>query len=357
MTNKTIKANKGEWAELFVFLKALADGKIYGADENLNKIESIFYLILSAIKTESNTLKEYNRDENNNKIILKENGIVSAEIAINSFRKFSQLLLNKIQNGKGTFEIPEIKKFLSQIHLEKIKASSSSKKDIVFEIHDIFTGTNPKIGFSIKSYIGSNPTLLNASKATIVQYKLSKNISEKEIEEINSINSKSKIKDRVQKLADRNINLEFHKILNDTFNKNLQMIDSRMPEILSYLYLCSYSVEGKSISSVVDLYCNRYNEDREFIIHKVKDLLVAIALGMEPNTKWTGIEDANGGYIVVKDNGELLCYHIYDRNKLRNYLFKHTKFDSPSSKRTGAGIINIDKNGNQIFNLTVQIRF
>ena len=65
----------------------------------------------------------------------------------------------------------------------------------------------------------------------------------------------------------------------------------------------------------------------EIIIHKVKDLLVAVALGMEPNTKWTGLEDANGGYIVVKDDGEVLCYHIYDRNKLRNYLFRNTKFD------------------------------
>ena len=33
------KVNKGEWAELFVFLKALSDGKIYAADENLEKVE------------------------------------------------------------------------------------------------------------------------------------------------------------------------------------------------------------------------------------------------------------------------------------------------------------------------------
>ncbi|HEM5209197.1 TPA: HpaII family restriction endonuclease [Streptococcus suis] len=43
------KVNKGEWAELFVFLKALSDGKIFAADERLNKIEHLFYTILSAL--------------------------------------------------------------------------------------------------------------------------------------------------------------------------------------------------------------------------------------------------------------------------------------------------------------------
>lgn len=120
-------------------------------------------------------------------------------------------------------------------------------------------------------------------------------------------------------------------MINETFNRNLQTVDYRMPEILGNLFLESYFVEGKSISDVVDKYCDEFSEDKEIIIHKVKDLLVAVALGMEPNTKWTGLEDANGGYIVVKDDGEVLCYHIYDRNKLRNYLFRNTKFDSPSS--------------------------
>lgn len=129
-----------------------------------------------------------------------------------------------------------------------------------------------------------------------------------------------------------------------------------MPEFLGYLFLNSYFINGKSIPDVVNLYCDEYNEDKEIISHKVKDLLVAVALGMEPNTKWNGLEDANGGYIVVKDDGEVLCYHIYDRNKLREYLYRNTKFDSPSSKRTGPGLVS-EEAENQIFSLTIQIRF
>lgn len=350
------KVNKGEWAELFVFLKALSDGKIYAADENLEKVEKLFYVILSAIKNEDGILKEFKRSQSSNEIILLENDSECLQIPVNEFEYFSNVVLEAVKNGAGTFVIPEIEPFLSRIKLTKIKASSDSKKDVIFKIHDEFTGAEPKIGFSIKSYIGSKPTLLNASGATRVQYSLSKNLSKDDLEIVNQIAGRTKIKDRVQFIKDKSISLDFEKILNETFSRNLKMIDSRMPEFLGYLFLNSYFVKGKAIPDVVDLYCDKYGEDGEIISHKVKDLLVAVALGMEPNTRWNGLEDVNGGYIVVKDDGEVLCYHIYDRNKLREYLYRSTKFDSPSSKRTGAGIVT-EEAGEQKFTLTIQIRF
>lgn len=99
-----------------------------------------------------------------------------------------------------------------------------------------------------------------------------------------------------------------------------------------------------------------FKENKELTQHKVKDLLVAIALGMVPKTKWRGIDEANGGYVIVKPNGDIVCYHIYDRNRLRNYLYKNTKFDSPSSSRTGAGLLVKEEDGVK-FRLTCQIRF
>nr|WP_300124440.1 HpaII family restriction endonuclease [uncultured Streptococcus sp.] len=283
------------------------------------------------MKQEGAINKEYKRIEFTNKVLLLVNNLECIEIPYEEFEFFSQIVLESIKSGKGTFEIPEIEPFLQKIKITKIKASNDSKKDIIFKTHDDFTGAEPIIGFSIKSYIGNKPTLLNASGATKVQYKLSRPLSTYEVEFLHNINTRTKIKDRVEYIKDKGVLLDFDSMINETFNRNLQMVDYRMPEILGNLFLESYFVEGKSISDVVDKYCDEFSEDKEIIIHKVKDLLVAVALGMEPNTKWTGLEDANGEYIVVKDDGEVLCYHIYDRNKLRNYLFRNTKFDSPSS--------------------------
>lgn len=40
---------------------------------------------------------------------------------------------------------------------------------------------------------------------------------------------------------------------------------------------------------------------------------------MMPASVWSGIYDATGGYLIVKENGDVLCYHIYNRNAFENY--------------------------------------
>jgi len=350
------KVNKGEWAELYVFLKALSEGRIYAADEKLNKIPDLFYMILSVIKNENQIHKEYSRNQTTGNIVLIEDNHKKISVPIFKFTKYANEVLESIKNGKGTFEIKSIEDFLQEINVTKIKQGNDSKKDIVFKIHDNFTGTEPTIGFSIKSYIGSKPTLLNASGATKFTFDIEGEIAESFIDKINSIESRGKIKDRIQKLDENGNSLIFREAVNPTFKRNLQMIDYRLPEILGKLFMYSYFVEGKSIPKVVEYFCEKESEDIKLIEYKIKDLLVAIALGMEPNKTWDGMEDANGGYIVVKNTGEVLCYHIYDRNKLREYLYRGTKFDSPSSSRTGAGLI-VKKDGILQFGLTIQIRF
>jgi hypothetical protein len=47
-----IKGNRGEWSEIYVFLKLLATGKIYAADEHLNRIENMFFPIIKIIREE-----------------------------------------------------------------------------------------------------------------------------------------------------------------------------------------------------------------------------------------------------------------------------------------------------------------
>ena len=44
--------NKGEWSEVYTFLKLLADGRLYAADSNLNQIPSIYYPILKILREE-----------------------------------------------------------------------------------------------------------------------------------------------------------------------------------------------------------------------------------------------------------------------------------------------------------------
>ncbi len=77
---------------------------------------------------------------------------------------------------------------------------------------------------------------------------------------------------------------------------------------------------------------------------------------MTPSKVWNGIYDATGGYLIVKENGDVLCYHIYNRNQFEDYLFQNTKLETASSSRHEFGKI-YSEDGKIYFKLNLQIRF
>jgi type II restriction enzyme len=77
---------------------------------------------------------------------------------------------------------------------------------------------------------------------------------------------------------------------------------------------------------------------------------------MMPSKVWTGELDATGGYLVVKEDGEILCYHIYNRNEFEDYLLNKTKLETASSTRHDFGAV-YETGNRQFFKLNLQIRF
>lgn len=357
-----LKGNKGEWSEVYVLLKLLGEKKLYSGDENLDKVANLYYPILEIIREEQNKKHEYALD--GDIVVINEDGNTLVKVSVKDFLENAKILLASLKKAKGrAFSIPQIQNFLDEIYCTRLKASSLDKADITVVVHDPRTGINPTLGFSIKSYIGGLPTLLNPGEPTNFIYRITHlDLSDEEIDQINAINSRSKIQDRVKAIKEKGGIIEYDSMQNRTFRNNLTLIDSCMPNIISEILLEFYSTDMVSISDLVDNISKEnplhfdLSQNQPFYEHKVKQLLVDIALGVTPATPWNGVYDANGGYIVVKENGELLCYHIYDRNLFENYLFKNTKLVSASSTRYGYGQI-IRINGQLCIKLNLQIRF
>jgi hypothetical protein len=93
-----------------------------------------------------------------------------------------------------------------------------------------------------------------------------------------------------------------------------------------------------------------------FYTYKFKELLCCAALGMTPATAWDGHDEANGGYIVVTSKGNVLAYHIYNRDFFKEYLMNNTKFERASTSRHGYASIYKENNKTYI-KLNLQIRF
>lgn len=360
--------NKGEWSEVYVFLKLLAEGRLYAADANLNKIKSIYYPVIKILKEESGEKLEY--CINSAITLCNSEGKVLLKIPIQEFSKKSTLLLKRIQEikgKKGSFAVDGIVTFLQSIKIAGFKAPSKEKKDITLVVHDMQTGMQPTLGFSIKSYLGSSSTLVNASQKTNFIFEIvgESSLNEREVARINAIvntRAKADIKGRVHKLLEDGFCLKYHSMSDKSFEQNLVMIDSLFPNIIAFMLEVYYSGEATTVSEILSKVVEKnpceYNltTKHPFYEYKIKNYLTDAALGMTPGAKWSGKYDATGGYIIVREDGELVCYHIYNRNEFQEYLLQNTKLDTPSSSRNHFGYI-YSKDNRQFLNLNLQVRF
>lgn len=101
---------------------------------------------------------------------------------------------------------------------------------------------------------------------------------------------------------------------------------------------------------------NYYGMQESGIVKMIKQFLLAFALGVTYSTPWYGKFNANGGYIVVKEDGDIICYHFFDRNDLEDYLFFNTRFETLSTSRHNFGDI-YQENGECFLKLNLQVRF
>jgi hypothetical protein len=368
-----LSGNKGEWSEIYTLLKLLGDGKLYGADGDLNKKTDVFYDLLQIIRNENIgcLIFEYNHDD---KIvrIKNENGEIYNEIPSEHFGEEAVALFEEIKTANtSSFTVPRTCEFMDEIYCSKLKAPSEDKSDITIKIHDFNTGLAPTLGFSIKSRLGKPATLLNAGTTTNCIFEIDGGFNDNNLEEINNLFS-DKVKPdgskdisvakRIKYLSDNNFELKYYEMNNKTFQNNLIMIDTALPEIVANALL-EYYFNGvnnikealKNVTARNPLNFN-LSEGHDFYNYKFKKLLTESALGMLPGKVWTGVADASGGYIIVKEDGDIVCYHLYNRNDFEDYLLNNTRFD-----RGGAGrhqYATAEKNnGKYYIKLNLQIRF
>lgn len=354
--------NKGEWSEFYAFVKLLSDRTINSADENLNKIPDIFYPILKIIRNESSGPRNYEFAEGN-KIRVLEAGVEIALVEASDLKDKILSIFEDIKKGseKSTFSVPIAEELMDRFKTVCVKASSSNKEDIILKIHDKATGIEPEVGFSIKSMLGGASTLLNASGATNFIYEIT-GLSFDKIEEINKIDTRSKVRDRLSKVLEFGGSFKYVGMDSEVFTRNLRKVDTVLPEIAAEFLLAYFLGKGATMSELIkhlgdqEIKILSFDLDKTDYEFKIRSLLHNVALGMVPNTTWDGMLKAHGGYIIVREDGEVVCYHVYNADEFRAYLFNNTRLETPGTSKHNYGYLYQDE-GRLFLKLNLQIRF
>ena len=336
------KGNKWEWSEVYVILRILADERIYATDSET---------------------KEYTAGE---MISIYINGAKVKELPATEFELESVNLLNEINNkdSYGAFLVESAQNFSDKILCYKLFTPAIDKNDITVKITDADTVYSPTIGSLIKFELGLYSTLLTAGKTTNFIYKIVQNHPDL-IREANGIfkvsggKNHTDFRGRISKIIEENGTLEYRKMNNQIFEDNLVLIDSNMDKIIAetllYFYIDGISNCNEMVEKLEQENPLNYGNVNVYR-NKFKKFLTAVVLGMKPATVWDGLDEATGGYIVVTNEGNVLAYHIYNRNYFEEYLVSNTKYETASTSRHDFGEV-YSENGEDFIKLNLQVRF
>jgi len=377
-----LKLNKGEWAEFYVMLKLLGEGKLYAADNLLRKNLNYYLSILKIIREEiEGSILEYviDDDDSSVSVIEKSTGRILQTICQTEFESHANSLFNDLERKKGSsVEAPaDVCDFAKLIYVSKPKAPAlkslsrefGGKNDIFIEARDSHTSITSVMGFSIKSQFAQNATLFNAGSSSQFVFGLT-NCNDRKMGEFNGIFAVDKNGKRSrgwakckQYLSENAIGLQFYQTQNPIYNDNLVLVRESMPAILAN---CVYD---RLISSNDDFNVKetieRISEDNPlnvpnplvFYEKAMKDFLMAGFTGMTAGRVWDGREQVSGGYIVVMNDGDVLCYHSNDRETFRDYLYRNTHFEYVSCDKYKWGYIEKSIDNGYVLPLNVSIRF
>ena len=117
-----MKWNKGEWSEVYVFLKLLAEGKLYAADQDLNRMANRYYSVLEIMRED---IGKYFKHQNGKIFILNKKGELYKKYDCEEFSSRSIRLLGSIVGSKApSFEVEGTTNFMSELGISKLKAKA-----------------------------------------------------------------------------------------------------------------------------------------------------------------------------------------------------------------------------------------
>lgn len=375
--------NKGEWSELYTLFKLLADQNLYPIEKSQIDGERLRLPILSIMRYIDQEIGvEYliTEDSNINMNINNEEQRVVEKSEFSYWAKQLFAEISSVKKKDASFAIPSLNDFRDKTCCPKVACvnrkiadNCKDKSDLYIVIHDTLTGQTPKQGFSIKSEIGSAPTLVNASLLTNFHYRLTKPLTQAQVDLVNNMNVKhgtkfiTDVTGRLAKIKELGSELRFcgirqNKNNEDVFLENLILVDSFMPQILAWLLYTSFSTGERRIDKLTEMITKANPMGFPMTVNtkhyeaKVKRLLMDFALGMLPSQPWEATDLASG-VLVVKPSGNIDCYHVLYKDTLEEYLYHDLKFETASATRHDFASIKTDSHGNQYFTLNLQLRF
>lgn len=352
-------ATKKEWSEIYSVLRMLADGFVYAGTVDVKQNEAECLPVAMIQREEHDGTRRYVVEGENIHVIgEKIDKLVSRE----DFGKTAELILQALkQSSEDIVESPvAVEEFLDEVLIYDLEAKTDDRTDYYLSF---YTVDMPPVGFNVRSRIGLLVPLLDGGRTANFKYEQTGiKFAVPTVNKINALESANEVVDRMLMIERLGGVLKYSDVADKVFRSNLSMIDLHFPRLLAEM-LRVMQLDG--ITKISEL-TERMKEANPlkikdelirkhgFYEFKIKQFLLALALGMRPAKLYNGNDSAVSGFILVDGSGKLLCYRKTDEQTFKDFLFYNTRLEKGSTEKDKYGYLERE-NGVYYFKLNLKI--
>ncbi|MEL5894044.1 HpaII family restriction endonuclease [Bacteroides sp. GD17] len=366
------EATKRELGELYTFFRLLADGKVPMGTPKAQKDETKYRPIALIQREEHDGTRRYYIEKEEIRIVSgtteKDGTFVVGDkeeqrFPRQDFGDAAELILYQLKNVPGEeIEVSEgLEAFLDAVNIYDLESKTEDRTDFSVAF---WHSEAPLTGFSVRCRLSPMAPLLDGGRTA--NLKLEQSGVKFAVPTVNKVNalpeSPTEVAERMLMIERLGGVLKYADVADRVFRCNLLMIDLHFPRMLAEMVRIMHldgitrvselteRIKEMNPLKIKDELINKHG----FYEFKMKQFLLALALGMRPAKIYNGTDSAVEGIFLTDGNGEVLCYHKSERQVFADFLYQNTRFEKSSVDKDKYGFLERE-NGVYYFKLNVKI--
>lgn len=353
------EATKKEWCEIYTFFRLLVDGKVVLGTAEVKAGEVSWPVAMIQREEHDGTRRYYIEEETIR--IEGETGIKS--MPREDFGIVAGLILQAVKSSsENDVTSPDgVEEFLDEAGIFDLEAKTEDRTDFSVAF---WHPEAPLRGFNVRSRLSAMNPLLDGGR--VANLKLEQSGVKFATPTVNKINalpeSPNEVAERMMMIERLGGVLKYSDVADRVFRSNLLMIDLHFPRVLTEMVRIMH-LDGISRISELTEIIKQINplkikdeliNKHKFYEFKMKQFLMALALGMRPAKIYNGLDFAVEGILLVDGSGNVLCYHKSEKQVMEDFLFLNTRLEKGSLDKDKYGFLERE-NGVYYFKLNAKI--
>ena len=353
------EATKREWGELYAFFRLLADGYVFAGTPDAKKNEALRYPVVMVQREEHDGTRQYIIEEEEIHICGEK---IDKRIPREDFDAVAQLVLEALRNSRDNeVTSPDgVEEFLDEVAIYDLEAKTDDRTDFHVAFYNMDT---PLVGLCVRSKLSPMFPLLDGGRSANFKFEQTGvKFATPTVNKINAFGEEEDVVGRMLMIERLGGILKFNDAADKIFRSNLGMIDLHFPRVLGEMVRAMH-LEG--MTKVTDLteHIKQLNPlkikdelitKHRYYEYKMKQFLMALALGMRPAKMFNGTDSAVAGFLLVDGQGEMICYQKSDRDTFADFLYNNTRLEKGSTNKDKYGYLERE-NGVYYFKLNLKI--